>query len=109
MRSSSTSTTPSSDLAGSTPARQLVVQKGIEYLDKLARDAGDRGDLRRELAAGYVRVGDVQGRPLNPNLGDTAGALASYRKSAALYESLGISADESGRPAPRDRGWRCCG
>jgi non-specific serine/threonine protein kinase/serine/threonine-protein kinase len=80
------------DLAGSTPARQLVVQKGIEYLDKLAADAGDRPDLRRELAAGYVRVGDVQGRPLNPNLGDSAGALASYRKSVGLYESLGVTA-----------------
>ncbi|MGE3887800.1 MAG: protein kinase [Vicinamibacterales bacterium] len=79
------------DLAGSTPARQLIVEKGIEYLDKLARDAGDRADLRRELAAGYLRVGDVQGRPLNPNLGDTAGALASYRKSVELYDSLGVT------------------
>ena len=79
------------DLAGSTPARRLVVQKGIEYLDKLAADAGNRADLRRELAAGYLRVGDVQGRPLNPNLGDTAGALASYRKSVDLYQSLGVS------------------
>jgi len=80
------------DLAGSTPARQLMVQKGIEYLDKLAADAGDRADLRRELAAGYLRVGDVQGRPLNPNLGDSAGALASYRKAVGLYESLGVTA-----------------
>jgi non-specific serine/threonine protein kinase/serine/threonine-protein kinase len=79
------------DLAGSTPARRLMVQKGIEYLDKLAADAGNRADLRRELAAGYLRVGDVQGRPLNPNLGDTAGALASYRKSVNLYQSLGVS------------------
>ena len=78
------------DLAGSTPARQLMVQKGIEYLDKLAADAGDRADLRRELAAGYVRVGDVQGRPLNPNLGDTPGALASYQKAVDLYRSLGV-------------------
>jgi serine/threonine protein kinase len=81
------------DLAGSTPARQLMVQKGIEYLDKLALDAGDRPDLWRELAAGYVRVGDVQGRPLNPNLGDSAGALVSYRKATALYASLGVSVD----------------
>ena len=79
------------DLAGSTPARRLMVQKGIEYLDKLAADAGNRADLRRELAAGYLRVGDVQGRPLNPNLGDTAGALASYKKSVDLYQSLGVS------------------
>ena len=79
------------DLPGATPARQLLVSKGLEYLDKLARDAGDRADLQRELAGAYLKVGDVQGRPLNPNLGDTAGALASYRKAVAIYESLGAA------------------
>jgi non-specific serine/threonine protein kinase/serine/threonine-protein kinase len=77
------------ELPGSTPARQLLVTKGLEYLDKLSRDAGDRPDLKRELANAYVKVADVQGRPLNPNLGDTAGALDSYRKAIAIYESLG--------------------
>jgi non-specific serine/threonine protein kinase/serine/threonine-protein kinase len=77
------------DLEGSTPARKLVVTKGLEYLDRLARDAGDRLDLRREIAAAYIKVGDVQGRPFSPNLGDTAGALDSYRKAATLYESIG--------------------
>jgi len=77
------------ELPGSTPARQLLVTKGLEYLDKLSRDAGDHPDLKRELANAYVKVGDVQGRPLNPNLGDTAGALDSYRKAIAIYESLG--------------------
>ena len=76
------------DLEGSTPARKLVVTKGLEYLDRLAGDAGDRVDLRREIAAAYVKVGDVQGRPFRPNLGDTAGALGSYRKAVALYESI---------------------
>ena len=76
------------DLEGSTAARKLVVTTGVEYLDKLAQDAGDRVDLRREIAGGYIKVGDVQGRPFTPNLGDTAGALASYRKAVALYESL---------------------
>jgi non-specific serine/threonine protein kinase/serine/threonine-protein kinase len=76
------------DLPGSTPARQLLVSNGLQYLDKLARDAGDRPDLQRELAGAYVKVGDVQGRPFNPNLGDTAGALASYKKSVAIYEAL---------------------
>jgi eukaryotic-like serine/threonine-protein kinase len=65
------------DLPGSTPARRLLVSKGLEYLDRLARDAGDRPDLQRELAGAYLKVGDVQGRPLNANLGDSAGALAS--------------------------------
>jgi serine/threonine protein kinase/tetratricopeptide (TPR) repeat protein len=80
------------DLEGSTPARKLIVTKGLEYLDRLARDAGDRVDLRREIAAAYIKVGDVQGRPFNPNLGDTAGALDSYRKAATLYESIGGAA-----------------
>jgi non-specific serine/threonine protein kinase/serine/threonine-protein kinase len=87
------------DLEGSTPARRLVVAKGLEYLDKLARDAGDRVDLRRELAAAYLKVGDVQGRPFTPNIGDTAGALDSYRKAAALYESA--AAETSGDEALR--------
>jgi serine/threonine protein kinase/tetratricopeptide (TPR) repeat protein len=87
------------DLPGSTPARQLVVAKGREYLDKLSRDAANRDDLKRELAAAYIKVGDVQGRPLNPNLGDTPGALASYKKAVAIYESLGVAA--SSHPALR--------
>ena len=84
------------DLPGSTPARRLLVGHGLEYLDKLTRDSGD---LRRELAAAYVKIGDVQGRPLNPNLGDAAGALASYRKAVATYDSIG--AGTSGDPALR--------
>jgi eukaryotic-like serine/threonine-protein kinase len=78
------------DLEGSTPARKLVVTTGLEYLDKLARDAGDRIDLRREIAGAYVKVGDVQGRPFTPNLGDTAGALASYpKRSRCMSRSAG--------------------
>ena len=38
----------------------------------------------------------------NPNLGDTAGALANYRKSVGLYESLGDHRGEPRRPAARD-------
>jgi len=86
------------DLPGATPARRLLVVKALEYLDKLAQD-GAQADLRRELAGAYVKVGDVQGRPLNPNLGDTAGALASYRKAVSTYESIGAAS--SSEPALR--------
>jgi len=79
------------ELPGATPARQLLVSKGMEYLDRLSRDAGDRADLQRELASGYLKLGDVLGRPFNPNLGDTAGGLANYRKAAAIYESIGAA------------------
>jgi eukaryotic-like serine/threonine-protein kinase len=76
------------DLPGSTPARQLLVSNGLQYLDKLSRDAGERPDLVRELAAAYLRLADVQGRPFTPNLGDTPGALASYQKAVAMYDRL---------------------
>jgi len=76
------------DLPGSTPARQLIVTKALEYLDILAREAGDDLGLVRELATAYQRVGDVQGYTANANLGDTTGAAASFEKSVALAERL---------------------
>ena len=76
------------DLSGATPARKLIVQRALTYLDSLAREsAGDPG-LARDLAAGYQKIGDVQGNPNAANLGDTQGALKSYRKALELYEAL---------------------
>ena len=76
------------DLPGSTPARKLLVDRALVYLDSLSREAaGDRG-LQQELANAYEKVGDVQGNPYYANLGNTAGAIASYRKAQAIYESL---------------------
>ena len=75
------------DLPGSTPARRLVVKRAVEYLDSLSRERGTDAALNLELATAYERVGDVQGRPNYPNLGDAKGALASYRKAASILES----------------------
>jgi non-specific serine/threonine protein kinase/serine/threonine-protein kinase len=76
------------DLPGATPARALLVKRALEYLDSLAREAAGDVALQRELATAYLRLGDVQGKPFEPNLGDSAGAMASYRKSAAVGEAL---------------------
>ena len=76
------------DLPGSTPARKLLVSRALEYLDRLSADAKTDASLQRELAAGYERIGDVQGQPRQANLGDPAGAAASYRKALAIRESL---------------------
>ena len=71
-------------LPGSTPARELLVRNALVYLDTLAAEATDNRPLQMELAAAYQRVGDVQGMPYQPNLGDTRGAEASYRKALAI-------------------------
>lgn len=76
------------DLPGSTPARKLLVTRALEYLDSLARQAKGDTSLQRELATAYERVGDVLGYTYLANLGDTAGALQSYRKALAIREPL---------------------
>ena len=89
------------NLPGSTPARSLIVQRGLKYLDSLAKDAaGDRG-LQRELAAAYERLGAVQYTPSVAHLGDLPGALESHRKAAALREAL-VAAEPSNRDYRRD-------
>ncbi|MCZ2149314.1 MAG: protein kinase [Bryobacterales bacterium] len=75
-------------LAGTTPARQLVVKKAMEYLDNLSREASDDPSLERELATAYQRVGDLQGNPNVANLGDTVGALKNYRRALEIREEL---------------------
>jgi serine/threonine protein kinase/tetratricopeptide (TPR) repeat protein len=75
-------------LAGSTPARRDIVRTTLQYLQRLSKDAPQDDGLRLATAEAYRKVGDVQGYPTHPNLGDTAGALDSYRKAEALIEPL---------------------
>lgn len=76
------------DLPGATPVRERLVKDALDYLDSLATEAeGDR-TLQRELAAAYVKIGDVQGNSRVANLGDISGALRSYRKALAIRQAL---------------------
>jgi serine/threonine protein kinase len=83
------------DLPGSTPARKLIVEKGLQYLDTLAKESNGDPSLQRELATAYIRIGDVQGLYYWSNLGDTAGAIKSYQKALAISQALA-------RDAPKD-------
>jgi serine/threonine protein kinase len=75
-------------LPGSTEAREMVVKTALEYLDSLAKEAEGDVSLQNELAAAYLRIGDVQGFPRQANLGHTDAALVSYRRSLELFERL---------------------
>jgi serine/threonine protein kinase/tetratricopeptide (TPR) repeat protein len=76
------------DLPGSMRVRQLITRTGLEYLDKLSRNSARDWDLKRELAAAYQRIGDVQGGANTPNLGDPAAALASYKSAETLLDAV---------------------
>jgi non-specific serine/threonine protein kinase/serine/threonine-protein kinase len=74
------------DLPGATDARRLMVTRAGEYLDYLAGEAAGDTKLNLELADAYARLGQVQGDPSFPNLGDRSGAQASYEKSSRIAE-----------------------
>jgi eukaryotic-like serine/threonine-protein kinase len=90
------------DLPGSTPARRLLVQRALLYLDRLSSRAQDDPSLRIELARAYVKTANVLGNPGGPNLGDREGALAAFEKAAKIVHGLGPAADT--RPG-REAAW----
>jgi non-specific serine/threonine protein kinase/serine/threonine-protein kinase len=75
-------------LPGSTPARELLVRRALQYLENLSREAGSNLELQREVAIGYERVGSVQGFLGESNLGQVQAALESFRKSEEILARL---------------------
>lgn len=88
-------------LPGATPARKLIVDRALQYLDALAKEAKGDLSLQRELSAAYEKVGDVQGGFRSSNLGDVPGSIASYRKSLAIREAV-VAADPANVAAQRE-------
>jgi tetratricopeptide (TPR) repeat protein/tRNA A-37 threonylcarbamoyl transferase component Bud32 len=76
-------------LPGSTPARELVVKRALQYLDSLSREAAGDLDLKKELAESYLRVANVQGDAnYTTNLGKTTEAITSLNKAIALFTEV---------------------
>jgi tetratricopeptide (TPR) repeat protein len=75
-------------LPGATQVRQLLVTDALKYLNNLSREAGDDQGLLREVATAYEKVGQIQGNSYYNNLGDTDGAMKSYRESLTIRERL---------------------
>jgi non-specific serine/threonine protein kinase/serine/threonine-protein kinase len=80
-------------IPGTTAARKLVVETALQYLDRLNQEGFWDPTLQEELAAAYIRIGKVQGGAFLPNLGDSVGAIASFRKAIATV------GDEGSTPA----------
>lgn len=69
-------------------ARELLVQRALEYLDKLSAEAADDASLQSELATAYEKIGNVQSELFKPSSGKTADALVSHSKSLQIREKL---------------------
>ncbi|MEZ5357024.1 MAG: protein kinase [Bryobacteraceae bacterium] len=75
-------------LPGSNPARLLLSQRALEYLEALSSEAGSDNDIWRDVASGYLRLGDVQGGAAVRNLGQYGEAAESFAKAKQIADRL---------------------
>jgi non-specific serine/threonine protein kinase/serine/threonine-protein kinase len=88
------------ELPGATRARALLMNRGLEYLNRLSRQShGDPG-LQGEIAQAYIRLGMAQGNPTGANLGDLRAARVSLTKALMLASEL-VDDDSTNRGARR--------
>ncbi|MEJ0038485.1 MAG: hypothetical protein WDO68_20810 [Gammaproteobacteria bacterium] len=93
------------ELPGSTPARKMLVDNSLKYLEALSAESGGEPTLQRELASAYEKVADVQGGFRAASLGDTEGAItaSSARSSRVGATSTPAStAHDARRSSPRN-------
>ncbi|MET0533391.1 MAG: serine/threonine-protein kinase [Steroidobacter sp.] len=77
-----------SNLPGATAVRKLLVENSLKHISALEDEAEDSLEFQRDLAWAYQKFGDVQGDYLGANLGDTQGAVESYRRALRLREQI---------------------
>ena len=78
------------DVPGTGKAQQTLLDTGIEYLNRLAVDAGDNRDLLLDVARGYVKLAQIQERGLVPPAQRAASAnsaLTALKRADALAPS----------------------
>ncbi len=73
---------------GAIGARRLIVERGLQSLDQLARDSKQDDAIQRDLVAAYQKMGDVLGRLGGANLGRSGDALRSYERALEISREL---------------------
>jgi non-specific serine/threonine protein kinase/serine/threonine-protein kinase len=84
-------------LPASAAARHLLIQRALESLDKLRNENRADRALMRDVAFGYERIAQLQGRFTGDGVGDVNASLASYRKALGIRSALVESSQ--GEPA----------
>ena len=76
------------NVSGAIEARKLVVSRGLEYLDKLARDRTGDDSLQQEIAGAYERLAAIQGSVYGSNPGQYRRATDTYEKALTIRKDL---------------------
>lgn len=69
-------------------ARELLVERAIEYIDKLSAEEGNDPALQADLASAYERIGDIESELFKPNTGKSSEAVSSHLKALEIRRNL---------------------
>ncbi len=83
-------------LPGSTPVREALLTKSLDYLNGLSRETGNNREVRRSLALAYERFAELLGGINGAGLGKPMEALKTYETARRMRETLA-------REAPDDK------
>ena len=61
-----------------------MVGIAVTYLTAMSKERSNDPTLDAELATGFYYLGQVQGNPYKPNLGNRAAALTSFEGGLAI-------------------------
>jgi eukaryotic-like serine/threonine-protein kinase len=75
-------------LPGSTPVRQALLAKSVEYLNGLSREKGSDREVRRSLALAYERFAELLAGVNGSGLGKSREALKTYETAKGMREAL---------------------
>lgn len=77
------------DLPGSLAARKVIVDESLKYLDALSADASASPELRLDLARGYLRLAEIEGKDVGgASLGRSKEALAHSLRAVEISRQL---------------------
>lgn len=69
-------------------ARELLVTKALEYLERLLQESDNDPEILREVASAYEKIGEVQSSLFDPALGKSSEALESHKRALEIREKL---------------------
>ncbi|HUQ90526.1 MAG TPA: protein kinase [Bryobacteraceae bacterium] len=76
------------NVQGTNKARELIVEKGLSYLDKLSSETSGNDSLQEEIAVAYERLAGIQGNVFQSSRGDYKKAREGYEKAVAIRQAL---------------------